>query len=98
MPCDRPFAMGAPARSGSCRVGPAGGDVRPDLAVYSDRWRCRLTRALGGRAVTVRERGRLDPRLERSLVAPSGDDEPRGPLVVGAQQLEALESVLIIDG
>src|SRR5262245_27987775 len=47
--------------------------------------------------MAVTERRAVHPRLEGGLVAPAGDDEPRGPVVGGLEQLEALEAVLVVD-
>jgi len=43
------------------------------------------------------ERWRAHPSLERIVVSPSGDDQPGIALVCGPQQLEALESWLVVD-
>ena len=44
------------------------------------------------------ERRRRDPGVEGCLVAPPGDDQPDLPVVVGLEQLEALEPVGTVDG
>jgi hypothetical protein len=44
------------------------------------------------------ERRRLDPRLERVLVPPPGEHQPLGPVVGGPEQLEALETLGVVDG
>src|SRR4029450_6920171 len=51
-----------------------------------------------GHLVPVAERGALDPRLERLLVPPTGDHQPGRALVGRAEQLEALEAVLVVHG
>src|SRR5690349_20681274 len=65
----------------SGRVRSRGWSEGPDLAVHAYGWGRRLSLALGGRAVPVRERRRGDPGLERRLVAPAGDDKPGGRFV-----------------
>lgn len=47
-------------------------------------------------AMTVRERRRTDPSLERCLVAPAGDDEPGGPIVGRFEQFEPFETLLVV--
>ena len=47
--------------------------------------------------MTMRERGRRSPRLERLDVAPAGDHQPGGALVGGSQQFETLEAVVAVD-
>jgi len=48
--------------------------------------------------MAVSEDRRRDPRLERFLVLPSGDDQPPVAPVGWRQQLEALETVFGVDG
>src|SRR5262245_14603498 len=93
--------------------GPVRGLVRPQLGRHGERLgrMSRLPAAvagargggaagLGGPTALVprAERRRGHPRLERRLVPPAGDDEPGGPVVDGAEELEALEAVLLVDG
>ena len=54
--------------------------------------------ATGCLAVTVPERGGAQPGLERLLVPPARDHQPGGALVGGLEQLEGLESWLVVHG
>jgi len=77
--------------------GAAGDLVGPHLAVHADRLGRVAAGPFGRRAVTLRERGRRDPCLERFLVPPAGHHEPRRPIVGRLQQLETLEALSIVD-
>ena len=55
-----------------------------------------FTLAFSRRSVTVCESRRIDPRLERGLVAPACDDQPGCSIVGGLEQFEALEPVLVV--
>jgi hypothetical protein len=47
--------------------------------------------------VAVTEGRAVDPGLERVLVLPAGDDQPREPIVGRLEELEALEPRLAVD-
>jgi putative hydrolase of the HAD superfamily len=47
--------------------------------------------------MSVREGRGVHPGVERLLVAPTGHHQPGGAVVDGLEQLEALESVLVVD-
>src|SRR5580700_1724586 len=47
-------------------------------------------------SVTLAECGRIPPRLERLLVPPAGDHQPRRAAVGGLEQFEPLEAVLVV--
>jgi len=75
---------------------PAGHLVGPQLAAHTHRPGGLATRALGGRTVPVPERGGVHPRLEGLVIPPPGYHEPGRALVGRLEQLEALETVLVI--
>src|SRR5206468_901118 len=69
--------------------------VGPDLVRHRHR---AGTFCAFGAGVPVLERLRAEPRVERGLVAPAGHDEPLVAAIDRAQQLEAFEAVLVVDG
>src|SRR5450755_5148914 len=84
-------------RGGS--AGRAAGDlVGPQLAADPDRGLRSATASLGGGAVPVPERWRVQPSFEGGLVPPPGDDQPGAAVVGRLEELEALEAVLVVDG
>jgi hypothetical protein len=94
----QPHQAGQPSsRSASTAGGAARDLVRPQLAVDADRPGRLAPSTLSSGLVPVAESRGVQPRLERLLVPPPGDHEPRGPLVGRLEQLEPLEPLLVID-
>src|SRR4029077_16874472 len=71
--------------------------IGPQLAADADRPGGLAAAALSGRAVTVPERRRVQPRLEAGVVPPPGHHQPGGAPVGRLEELEALEAVLVVD-
>ena len=85
--------------------------VRPEFAVDPD-WAGTVARSSASviascaarrgallparRAMTVGECRRIEPCLERCLVAPAGDHEPGGAIVGRFEQFEPFEAVLVV--
>ena len=62
-----------------------------------DRCWSTLAPTLGRRAVAVGEGVRVQPGLERLLIAPAGENQPLFPPIGGLEQLETLESIGVVD-
>ena len=82
--------------SGGVGFGAAGDLVGPQFGRH--RHRPTMRRRAVGAGVAVGEGRGGDPALEGLLVAPAGHDEPLAAVVGGAQQLEALEALLVVHG
>jgi hypothetical protein len=66
--------------------------------VGSDRCLSAFASTFRRRAVAVGERVRVQPGLERLLIAPAGEDQPLLPPISGLEQLETFKSIGIVDG
>src|SRR5215207_5869557 len=81
----------------SARTGPTSTYVGPDLVVSGNRWRPAFATTFGCRAVAVGKGLRVQPGLERLLIAPAGEHQPLLPPISGLEQLETFESVGVVD-